>query len=141
MARNWKKQIAKIDENGDQQEVERAVSNGDEVSSSGGGDVGESSMWQDTKTKSFTPTEQALLLKYLTDYRDGAEQVCFPSCSDSSAKEALQNASLIIGDVELPALTREVLSRPYMTFPKALTSKQRRCIHELCTDGMLGGYA
>ena len=99
----------------------------------------------------LTATDRALLLKYLLEYKSGCERVCFPHDFCQSDEETVvtapaarnksqemihsDNEEVEIGGSRFPALTNEVLSRPYLELPKTMTSKHRRAIHELCVDG------
>lgn len=87
-----------------------------------------------SKMISWTFRERPSLSQYLSAYRDGVIQVYrrLPLTMDTTYPRR-------IGGVDFPALTEEVLQRPFLELPKSLTSKQRRIIHEACVEGMEHG--
>ena len=84
--------------------------------------------------KAWTSVERKAVLEYLLEYREQAVQVYHQS-SQILNKKHVKVKARVIGSIEFPALTQEQLSRPYLALPKALTSKQRRMVHECCTEG------
>jgi len=97
----------------------------------------------------LSPADRAMLLKYLLDYKDGCERICFPGDFCPSDEETVVTAPAAtnksqddgtfveIGGSRFPALTEKVLGLPYLELPRTLSSKQRRAIHELCVDGKM----
>lgn len=107
-----------------------SISNGDDTK-------GDLSTTDATSSKSGTFTESELdaVGTYLEAYQRGAQRICFPSKEDLNREsDDEKSTTLIIGNVEFPALTENVLAQPYLALPSSLTTKQRRLMHELCED-------
>ena len=83
-------------------------------------------------SKFFNRKDRKLVIQYLEEYKNGALQVyrgTYEHRIDASPEP------LVIAGRTFPFLTEEVLSQPYLKLQRELSSKQRRCIHELCVDG------
>lgn len=97
----------------------------------------------------LSPSDRSALLKYLVDYKHGCERVCYPHdycpsdeetvvtapADHSKLQQQTPAADIFICGSRFPALTRDLLSRPYLALPDTLTSKQRRAVHDMCVDG------
>jgi hypothetical protein len=70
------------------------------------------------------------VIVYLTEYRQAAERVYGGGATDDNEK-----APVVIGGIIFPALTDIAVSQAYLTLSKALSSKQRKKMHELAVDG------
>jgi hypothetical protein len=91
-----------------------------------------SDLAEESNSKFFTRKDRKLVIQYLEEYKNGALQVY------RGNYEHRMNASsepLVIAGRTFPFLTEEVLCQPYLKLQRELSSKQRRCIHELCVDG------
>jgi hypothetical protein len=103
-----------------------SAANGDSETSVSTSDLEESS------SKLFTRKDRKSLIQYLEEYKDGALQVyrgTYEHRIDASPEP------LVIAGRTFPFLTEEVLCQPYLKLQRELSSKQRRCLHELCVDG------
>jgi hypothetical protein len=91
------------------------------------------------------------VIAYLTAYRQAAERVYQQdygnvnghSNGDSGSKrhanttDDADKAPVVIGGIVFPALTDSAVSQAYMTLSAALSSKQRKAMHEFSVDGTL----
>ena len=82
-------------------------------------------------SKFFSRKDRKLVFQYLEEYKSGALQVFRGTYERRDASPE----TLVIAGRTFPFLTEEVLSQPYLKLERELSSKQRRCIHELCVDG------
>lgn len=87
------------------------------------------------QTKSFDIKDRKLLLRYLQAYKRGAWEVYSEGESNGSFVSKRSGTPLVIGGHVFPSLTKEVLRQPYVQLPRELSSKQRRAVHEICSDG------
>lgn len=78
--------------------------------------------------KAFALLEMERVKVYLREYRDACYQVFHGKNPNNDGDE------VIIDCNNFPALTPEVLSRPFLALPSTLSGKQRRFIHELATS-------
>ena len=94
--------------------------------------------------RKFNPFELDHIEDYLTYYKSATYTVHFPESDegDSDDDETIQASnrqviryekeSTFFHEHEFPALTREVLEKPYLSLPTTLNNKQRRAIYEIC---------
>jgi hypothetical protein len=77
------------------------------------------------------------VIAYLTEYRQAAERVYGSGANANAGATDDQNDKIpvVIGGIIFPALTDIAVSQAYMTLSKALSSKQRKKMHELSVDG------
>jgi hypothetical protein len=88
---------------------------------------------------------------YLTEYRKAAERVYQQDYGngDSGTTRHTTNVTsndnekvpVVIGGIIFPALTDATVSQAYLTLSKALSSKQRKKMHELSVDGTYSVHA
>lgn len=91
--------------------------------------------------------EQKEVIAYLTEYRKAAERLYQSGAghgnSGTTANATDDNADkapVVIGGIVFPALTDTAVSQPYLTLSKALSSKQRKAMHEFSVDGTYATY-
>jgi ribonuclease D len=99
---------------------------------------------QKNRPRLFNSFERDHIEDYLTYYKSAIDMVHFPESNegDSDDDETIRasNRQVIhyetkptcIQEHEFPALTREVLEKPYLSLPTTLNNKQRRSIYEIC---------
>jgi ribonuclease D len=90
----------------------------------------------DNSNRAPATGDRKFLVKYLREYQKGA--FChvrgepLPSSFDTDAEKST------IFDHKLPILNADTLRQPYLEFPTGFSHKQRKTVHEVCTD--LGIY-
>jgi hypothetical protein len=94
--------------------------------------------------KAFTHRDRKVLLYYSQDYHAGASNV-YNGKPVQRNRAGIDKSTyigghafpkpIVIGGHTFPLLTDEVLREPYLALPKELWSKQRRIVHEMCSDG------
>jgi hypothetical protein len=83
-------------------------------------------------SKFFSRKDRKLLIQYLEEYKNGVLKVylgTYEHRMDASPEP------LVIAGRTFPFLTEEVLCQPYLELQRELSSKQRKCLHELSVDG------
>jgi hypothetical protein len=83
------------------------------------------------------------VIAYLKAYRQAAERVYqqdYGSGDSGTTRHTVTSidvdkAPVVIGGIVFPALTDSAVSQAYMTLSKALSSKQRKAMHEFSVDG------
>ncbi len=82
----------------------------------------------------LTSSDREQILSYLTEYRHRVEK--YFSEIDQNTEDVHNHGEVLwICGHEFPALTTDMLSKPYLQLPSTLEGKQRKIIHELCVDG------
>ena len=84
----------------------------------------------DRQSDFFSPAGLEQLQEYLIAYRDGCERVCH----HNGEPKDTSNTLIVIGNQAFPPLTKTLLSKPYLSLPQSLSSKQRRDVHKICVD-------
>jgi hypothetical protein len=93
-------------------------------------------------------SDRESLYEYLVEYRDRALRSHAlssllslhgwwetpESITDLAAYKKGRRRSVLVGGVPLPELSFAVLRSPCLPFPPSITSKQRRTVHEICTE-------
>ena len=87
----------------------------------------------------LTSSDREQILTYLKEYRHRVDRH-FSEIDQNTEDAHIHGEDLWICGHEFPALTTDLLSKPYLQLPSTLEGKQRKIIHELCVDGMFNFF-
>ena len=125
-----------------QRTISSSSSNNSSNSNSGSTDSSSSSSSPRKRRNAWTWRERPQVLAYLQEYR--ARVVHLHHNRENNNHDSLPLLPLpptvdvvVVGTIELPALTNTVLGRPYLKLPSTLSGKQRKMVHECCVEADL----
>lgn len=75
----------------------------------------------------WTFREKVQVLQFLKEYRKGCQTLYNGEMPDETKAKT-------IGDVPFPALTLDIFKAPYLKLSPSMRSKQRRMVHECCSE-------